>query len=125
VGDTFCRRSAISIGIVALSCSLSTLTLAEVVVVKYRGPVDLSHPSAAFSCQMVSRSSLVRRVCYEARTRYMIISLNGTYYHYCGIDQETVSSLLSSGSMGRYYNRVVKGRFDCRISPAPEFSPKR
>jgi hypothetical protein len=34
---------------------------AETVNVKYRGPVDLR----PFQCQDVTRSSLVRRVCYD------------------------------------------------------------
>jgi hypothetical protein len=44
----------------------------------------------------------------------MLISLNGTFYHYCGIDADTVSSLLNAPSMGRFYNASVKGYFDCR-----------
>jgi hypothetical protein len=51
----------------------------DTVFVKYRGPADL----APFRCETVARSSLVRRVCYDAHERYKLISLNGTYYHYC------------------------------------------
>jgi hypothetical protein len=90
---------------------------AETVTVKYRGEVDLSH----FSCQTVERSSVVRRVCYDADNAYLLISLRGTYYHYCGIDPETVRLLLASSSVGRYYNASIKGRFDCRISPPPTY----
>ncbi len=70
---------------------------------------------APFSCTDVERSSFVRRVCYDKANQYMLISLNGVYYHYCAIDAATVASLMSADSVGSYYNATIKGRFDCRI----------
>jgi hypothetical protein len=99
-----------------LALFFSHLVRAETVNVKYRGPVDLK----PFACQAIDRSSLVRRVCYDRREKYMIISLSGTYYHYCAIDAETVAALLGASSMGRYYNASIKGRFDCRINRVPD-----
>lgn len=90
---------------------------AEVVDVKYRGPVDLE----TFACQDVTRSSLVRRVCYDQPQSYMLISLNGIYYHYCRIDVDTVSGFQSAESIGRYYNTFIKGRFDCRLGGVPTY----
>ena len=90
---------------------------ADKVNVKYRGQVDL----APFTCETVTRSSLVKRVCYDRREQYMIINLQGTYYHYCEIDAGTVSALLRSSSMGRYYNAAIKGNFDCRINRMPAY----
>ena len=94
-----------------------TFAAAETVNVKYRGPVDL----APFACESVSRSSLVKRVCYDKREQYMIINLQGTYYHYCGIDAGTVGQLQNADSMGRYYNAAIKGRFDCRTGRVPAY----
>ena len=51
----------------------------------------------------------------------MIINLRGTYYHYCEIDGGTVSALLGASSVGRYYSRNIKGRFDCRIGRVPAY----
>jgi hypothetical protein len=85
--------------------------------VKYRGPVDLSR----FSCNSIERSSFIRCVCYDRANAYMIIKLNETFYHYCGIDNETVSSLLAAGSMGRFYNGSIKGHFDCRTGRVPPY----
>jgi hypothetical protein len=89
----------------------------EIVQVKYRGQVDLK----TFDCTEVSRSSFIKRVCYDPRNNYMLINLNGTYYHYCEIDGATVSSLLTSDSMGRFYNASIKGQFDCRTRPVPDY----
>lgn len=90
---------------------------AETVDVKYQGPVDL----APFTCQTVTHSTLVQRVCYDSREQYMIINLRGTYYHYCEIDAGTVAQLLTAQSMGRFYNAAIKGRFDCRTRRIPQY----
>ncbi len=87
---------------------------ADTVDVRYHGPVNL----AGYSCALPS-SSFVGRVCYDARNRYMVIQLSGTYYHYCGIDGGTVSRMLAADSVGRFYSTQVRGRFDCRITMPP------
>ncbi|MGA7453375.1 MAG: hypothetical protein WBW73_19545, partial [Rhodoplanes sp.] len=65
----------------AILALISSWAIAEEVDVKYRGRLDL----APFQCIDVTRSSFTRRVCYDKGERYMLISLNGTYYHYCNI----------------------------------------
>jgi hypothetical protein len=92
---------------------------AESVYVKYRGEVDLR----SFDCKETTRSSFINRICYDRRNEYMLISLNGTYYHYCEIDPSTVSSLLDAPSVGQFYNANIKGQFDCRVHRVPEYSP--
>jgi hypothetical protein len=92
-------------------------TTAETVVVKYRGPVNL----APFKCNTITRSSFIERVCYDADTTYMLIDLNGVWYHYCEIDRGTVEELLAAPSMGHYYNAAIKGRFDCRTHRVPAY----
>lgn len=98
-------------------CGAPTLCRAESVFVKYRGEVDLK----SFDCTDVARSSFINRVCYDKRNAYMLISLNGTFYHYCQIDPSTVSSLLNAPSMGQFYNASIKGDFDCRVHRVPDY----
>jgi hypothetical protein len=107
--------SAIATTIAVLICS--SAVRAESVYVKYRGEVDLRF----FDCTDIARSSFIRTVCYDRRNEYMLISLNGTFYHYCEIDGGTVSALMTAQSMGRYYNASIKGRFDCRTHRIPEY----
>jgi len=95
------------------TCSAS----AEVIDVKYRGPLDLT----PFACTDVTRSSFIRRVCFDKSKSYMVISLNGTYYHYCSIPATTVDALLSADSMGRFFNAHVKGQYDCGLNPVPKY----
>jgi hypothetical protein len=90
---------------------------AESVYVKYRGEIDLKH----FDCTDITRSSFIRRVCYDSRQEYMLISLSGTFYNYCEIDARTVSSLLAAPSMGRFYNASIKGNFYCRVHRVPQY----
>lgn len=84
---------------------------------KYRGVVDL----APFSCDAIDRSSFIRRVCYDASNRYMIVQLNETYYHYCDIDSMTVDAFKTAELMGRYFNASIKGHFDCRTGTVPSY----
>jgi hypothetical protein len=108
--------------LLALLCTtLMVLTVpgtAETVNVKYRGPVDLS----PFSCEQITRSSLVKRLCYDRRERYVIVNLTGTYYHYCEVPPETVAAWQNSDSMGKFYNSQVKGNFDCRVLHMPSYA---
>ena len=111
------ERGAMRIASLLVLLAFSGVTNAETVNVKYRGIVDLK----PFKCESISRSSLVNRVCYDSHERYMIINLQGTYYHYCEIDAGTVSQLLQAQSMGRYFNQSIKGRFDCRTNRVPAY----
>lgn len=88
---------------------------AETVDVKYRGPVGLR----PFVCEEYTRSSFIRRVCYDEANSYMLIKLNETWYHYCTINSATVDSLRKAVSMGRYFSASIKGRFDCRSYAVP------
>jgi hypothetical protein len=100
---------------------LSAPARSESVVVKYRGSVDLK----SFVCTE-TQSSFVNRVCYDKANMYMLILLNSTWYHYCEIDEGTVSALISAESVGRYYNARIKGSgndgpFDCRTHRVPNY----
>jgi hypothetical protein len=108
--------------VAVLCAALSSAAAAETVTVKYRGPVPLD----TFQCATIDRSSLVKRVCYDAAQEYMVILLRGTYYHYCEIGQGVVNALLAADSMGRYFNANIKGSgsdgpFDCRTHRVPDF----
>ena len=107
------RESLIFLVMVLLSASAPAS--ADTVMVKYRGPVNLDN----FSCESVNRSSFVNRVCYQQSSRYMVINLSGTYYHYCRIGPEIVGALMQASSMGRFYNQNIKGQYDCRAGGVP------
>jgi hypothetical protein len=108
------RRFTIALAVIAL---VPLSAGAETVNVKYRGEVDL----APFECTNITRSSSVKRICYDRLNSYMLIDLNGTYYHYCEIDGETVAGLMHAESVGKFFNTNVKGLFDCRTHHVPNY----
>jgi hypothetical protein len=101
---------------VAASALLWCAANAETVLVKYRGPVDLK----PFHCT-ITRSSFINRLCYDAKESYVLVSLNGTYYHYCEVPSSIVDQWLTADSMGTYYNANVKGHYDCRTHRMPNY----
>lgn len=96
---------------------------AENVDVTDRGPVDLK----AFTCQDVTRSSIIARVCYDEPNRYMLVQRNGVYDHYCELPKAKRDALLNAPSMGQYFNANIKaddrnenGPYDCRRHKVPQ-----
>ena len=89
---------------------------AETVDVENRGPVDLT----AFSCQDITRSSVISRVCYDPRSRRMLVQRLVAYRQYCDLPQDTLDALLNAPSMGKFFNTNIEtaGRdgsgYDCR-----------
>ena len=114
------RMRSVTLAAAMVACGLcvgASLARAESVDVKYRGAVNLK----SFDCTDTARSSFIRRVCYDKANEYMLINLNGTYYHYCAIDAGSVSHLLTAPSMGTFYIANIKSNFDCRINPVPDY----
>ena len=109
------RPARFALALIAVTAPLATS--ADTVHVKYRGNLDL----APFDCEWITRSSLVNRLCYDRKHQYVVVNLNGTYYHYCAIPPGVVNAWRSADSMGRFFNAQVQGRFDCRTSPPPEY----
>ncbi|MBN8991630.1 MAG: KTSC domain-containing protein [Rhizobiales bacterium] len=100
----------------------ATPVRAETVDVKYRGIVDLK----PFACTDTPRSSFIQRVCYDKAQSYMLISLKGTYYHYCELPTATFDAFVAAPSMGQFFNQKIKGAgsdgpFDCRTHRVPTY----
>lgn len=108
------KNLVLAFGIIVATSSVS---LAEVVDVKYRGPVPLD----AFTCPSLKASSFVNRICYDASERYLIVQLRETYYHYCMLPQTVFEEWLVAPSLGRFYNAEIKGSFDCRETAPPDY----
>jgi hypothetical protein len=90
---------------------------AERVYVKARGEVDL----AQFRCENVTRSANVKRLCYDEKEEYVLVSLKGIWYHFCDVPPPTVTSWRKAASKGRYYNDNIRGNYDCSVTHAPAY----
>ena len=114
-----CRCGSWRLVVTAL---IATHVSSETVNVKYRGAVDLT----PFACTDTPRSSFVQRVCYDKAQSYMLINLEGTYYHYCDLPPATFDVFTAAPSMGQFYNQRIKGTgsdgpFDCRTHRVPVY----
>lgn len=107
-------------GIVSTSPSTAPAHTPFWLTIKYRSdPVDVADPR--FEYLDGGSSSFVDGAFYDANNGYLIISLNGTAYHYCGLPPGVWSTFTTASSLGSFYNTQIKGRFDCRTGTAPEY----
>ena len=102
-----------------LMIGLGSNAFAKDIYVKYRGNVDVSN--GHFQQLNLKGSSLIKDMYYDRDNSYLLVKLKSTYYHYCSIPQGVVSDWRSSSSLGRYYNRNIKGNYDCRVNPVPQY----
>jgi len=89
------------------------------ITVKYRdGQVDIANSRWD---KLDKSDSDVRNAWYDNDNQYMIIDLNGTYYHYCSMPESAWSSFSNteSSSLDSYYSDNIKGEYDCRNNPIP------
>jgi len=95
---------------------------AEIVEVKDRGAVDLK----PFTCQDITRSSVIHRVCYDTESRRMLVQRHAVYHQYCDLPKDTLDAFLNAPSMGRYYRANIEGGdgsgpYDCRTYKVPSY----
>lgn len=98
--------------------SVSTST--KYVDVEYRDD-DVNVGSSNFEYLNTSGSSLVDGAWYDGSNDYMVIRLNGTYYHYCGLSDFVWDDFSSASSFGNYYSSYIKGNYDCRYNYVPSY----
>lgn len=65
--------------------------------------------------QMVPvRSSAIAAVGYDSATRRMKIAFKqGRTYDFCGVPLEVHQGLMNASSIGSYYDRVIRDRYQC------------
>jgi len=61
-----------------------------------------------FECRDITRSTMLRRVCYDPAQQHLIVAVNGAYDRYCGVAADTVERLLGAPSMGQFFNQNIK-----------------
>ena len=98
---------------------LITSSFSETIYVKYRGVVDIDN--GHFIKQQLKNSSLVKEMYYDRANEYLLVRLNHTFYHYCSLPSSIVDTWVNSPSLGRFYNTYIRGNYDCRIYPMPQY----
>ena len=93
----------------ALLITLSSAASADIYV-KYQGWVDETQMADLWT----KDSSVVYNMWYDDYYEYLIVNLQGTNYHYCGIPSDVVAEWQFSSSLGTYYSWYIRGNYDCR-----------
>ena len=107
---------AIVIGVLLARSLCAQPECQRLAVVKYRAtPVCLD----AMQYADTSKSSWIRGAWYDVKNAYLVISSNGTLYHYCRVPDGVWTGLQGAASHGKYFNANIKGRFDCRLGGPP------
>jgi hypothetical protein len=73
----------------------------------------------AMECVEVTRSRLVRRICYDEFARNMLVEIAGTYWRFCGVDRATAEAFLDAKSMTRYFAHARR-TYGCASASAPD-----
>ncbi len=63
-------------------------------------------------CRDVARDSSIKRVCYDDNDNYLLVNVRGAHHHYCRIDSDTASELLSANSIIQYYIAEIRDSDD-------------
>ncbi len=102
-----------------LFIGLGSNAFAKDIYVKYRGTINVSN--GHFQHLSLKPSSFINDMYYDRANNYLLVQLKNTYYHYCSMPQNVVSGWRDSSSLGRYYNYNIKGNYDCRVNPVPNY----
>ena len=114
------KKLLASFVVIVLLVACSQINTTNYVQVKYReDAVDIGDP--AFEYVNTSRSSFIRGAWYDEGNQYMVISLSGTNYHYCGLPTSIWNQFRRADSFGKTYNRIIKGKYDCRRGYVPDY----
>jgi len=69
-------------------------------------------------------SSMIERVRFDDESQELAICFRGgRTYIYSSVPRTVFEALRSAASAGAYFNRCIKGRFDCRPDPPRRFRP--
>lgn len=104
---------------IAISLLFTWNAHAQNIFVKYRGNINVDN--GHFIELPLKSSSVVKEIWYDQCNEYLLVRLQQTFYQYCSFPVDVVNQWINAPSLGKYYTAKVKGRFDCRDYPVPEY----
>jgi hypothetical protein len=86
----------------------------------YEGLQQLSNIIADFESEEIPMlpvsSSCAAAVGYDSNEQILQIEFhNGAVYQYSGVDEETWEDFYLSDNLGQFYNREIKGQYECDL----------
>lgn len=87
------------------------------ITVKYRAtPVDVAAP---YFTHAYGGGDGISDAWYDKANQYLLIGINGTFYHYCRVPEGVWASV--SGMSMSSYRSLLKGSCDCRLGGVPSY----
>ncbi len=93
------------------------IPLANEITVKDRDTkIDIEN--GHFEKLNLKASYYVNEMYYDKNNKYLLVRLANTFHHYCGLPPEVLGNWLKASSIGSYYNRNIKGDYECFYFPS-------
>jgi len=74
----------------------------QIVDVEGVGTIDFD----ALECVEVTRSRVIRRICYDEWNQYMLVDVEGRYRLFCRVEKTTVEAFLHTKSMAQFFSQI-------------------
>lgn len=58
-------------------------------------------------------SSFLHQACFDEESKTLTLLIKSNYYTYCDVPFYVFENLISASSKGRFYNRYIKGNYQC------------
>ena len=68
------------------------------------GALPLEPPS--LECVEVTRSRVIRRICYDEFRQYMIVDFEGRLREFCQVERETAEAFLQARSLAQFFSQI-------------------
>ena len=68
------------------------------------GAVPLERESLA--CVEMTRSRVIRRICYDEFRQYMVVDFEGRYREFCRVERETAEAFLQARSLAQFFSQI-------------------
>jgi hypothetical protein len=65
-------------------------------------PIELDE----FKCVEVTRSRMIRRVCFDEFSQIMVVDFSGKYRQFCRVGRSTAEAFLHVKSMAQYFSQL-------------------
>jgi hypothetical protein len=61
---------------------------------------------ASLECVEVTRSRVIRRICYDELRQYMVVDIEGRHREFCQVERETAEAFLHAKSLAQFFRRL-------------------
>ena len=60
----------------------------------------------SLECVEMTRSRVIRRICYDEFRQYMVVDFEGRYREFCQVERETAEAFLQAKSLAQFFSQI-------------------